>query len=56
MRDGVVTARQAALVSRVHLDSAQRGDVARQMGMGLDLARRELTTATRGLTAYLGIV
>jgi hypothetical protein len=56
MRDGVVTARQAALVSRVHLDSAQRGDVARQMGMGLDLARRDLTTATRGLTAYLGIV
>jgi hypothetical protein len=55
MLDGVVTARQAALVSRVHLDSAQRGDVARQLGMGRDLARRELTTAIRGLSAYLGI-
>lgn len=51
--DGVVTTRQAALVSRVHLDSALRGDVARQMGMGRDLARRELTTATRGLSIYL---
>jgi hypothetical protein len=51
--DGVITTRQAALVSRVHLDSAQRCDVARQMGMGLDLARRELTTATRGLCFYL---
>lgn len=56
VRDGVLTTRQAALVSRVHLDSAQRGDVARQMGMGLDLARRELTTATRGLAVYLSIV
>ncbi len=56
MLDGVLTTRQAALVSRVHLDSAQRGDVARQMGMGLDLARRELTTATRGLAVYLSIV
>jgi hypothetical protein len=51
--DGVVTARQAALVSRVHLDSAQRGDVARQMGMSRDRARRELTIATGGLSDYL---
>lgn len=51
--DGVVTAEQAALVSRVHLDSAQRGDVARQLGMSRDRARRELTIATRGLSVYL---
>nr|CEL19281.1 hypothetical protein [Kibdelosporangium sp. MJ126-NF4] len=53
--DGVVTAKQAALVSRVHLDSALRGDVARQLGMSRDRARRELTIATRGLANYLAI-
>lgn len=53
MLDGVVTAKQAALVSRVHLDCAQRGDVARQLGMSRDRARRELTAATRGLSVYL---
>ncbi|TCO58283.1 hypothetical protein [Actinocrispum wychmicini] len=51
--DGVITAEQATLVCRVHLDSAQRGDVARQLGMGRDRARRELAIATRGLSVYL---
>jgi hypothetical protein len=53
VRDGVVTPKQAELVSRVHLDSAQRGDVARQLGMSRDRARRELAIATRGLSVYL---
>jgi hypothetical protein len=53
IRDGVVTPAQANLVSQVHLDSSRRGDAARQLGIGRDKARRELASATRGLSTYL---
>jgi hypothetical protein len=56
MLDGVITAEQAALVSGVHLDSAHRADVARQLGMSRGRARRELTAATYGLSVYLTAV
>lgn len=52
VRDGAVTARQADLVSRVHLDSARRVEAARSLGISRDRARRELASATRRLSAY----
>jgi DNA-directed RNA polymerase specialized sigma24 family protein len=51
--DGVVTARQANLVCGVLLDRTRRSEVARRLGMSRDRVRRELNTATRGLSAYL---
>lgn len=53
VRDRVVTRIQADLISGVHLDSVSRGQVARQLRMSRDRVRRELATATRGLSAYL---
>jgi DNA-directed RNA polymerase specialized sigma24 family protein len=53
MRDGVVTPAQANLVSQVHLDSTRRGEAARQLGISRDKVRRELASATRGLSTYL---
>jgi len=53
VRDGAVTRVQASLVYRVHLDCRRRGETARQLGMSRDRARRELTSARRGLSSYL---
>jgi hypothetical protein len=51
--DGVVTSRQANLVSGVLLDRHHRADIARRLGLSRRRARAQLASARRELAAYL---